>query len=305
MTRQHIPRRGPRRRACPSQARAARDWAEADRLRAEIEAAGWKVVDRGTDFALSPAAPPDVDGRRAGPLRLERERAVAARGAADGRRRRSSSSPRTGPTTSPARSPGSRRTRRRPGPRSSSSPTPRRTTRRSARRPRVGRCGADRRSAARVVWTSARLGHGAALNIGLRRATGAGRRRCSTRAWSRPATSSRRSSRALDDPTRRGRRRLGHRLGRPAHVRGRAGRATSTRSRATAMAFRRADAAARGPLDERFRFYRNLDIWWSLVLRDEGEGEPPRRAVARRRPADRRATSIAATRASRTPSATG
>ena len=47
-----------------------------------------------------------------------------------------------------------------------------------------------------------------------------------------------------------------------------------------AMAFRRADAAARGPLDEKFRFYRNLDIWWSLVLRDEGEGVPPRRAVA-------------------------
>ena len=33
-------------------AREARDWAEADRLRAEIEAAGWKIVDRGTDFAL-------------------------------------------------------------------------------------------------------------------------------------------------------------------------------------------------------------------------------------------------------------
>ena len=46
------------------------------------------------------------------------------------------------------------------------------------------------------------------------------------------------------------------------------------------QAFRRHDAAARGPLDERFRFYRNLDIWWSLVLRDEGEGEAPRRAVA-------------------------
>ena len=44
--------------------------------------------------------------------------------------------------------------------------------------------------------------------------------------------------------------------------------------------FRRADAAARGPLDERFRYYRNLDIWWSLVLRDEGEGSPPRRAVS-------------------------
>ena len=46
------------------------------------------------------------------------------------------------------------------------------------------------------------------------------------------------------------------------------------------LAFRRADFAERGPLDEHFRFYRNLDIWWSLVLRDEGEGNAPRRAVA-------------------------
>ncbi len=47
-----------------------------------------------------------------------------------------------------------------------------------------------------------------------------------------------------------------------------------------AIAFRRADAIERGPIDERFRFYRNLDIWWSLVLRDDGDGSPPRRAVA-------------------------
>lgn len=46
------------------------------------------------------------------------------------------------------------------------------------------------------------------------------------------------------------------------------------------MAFRRADAVARGPIDEGFRFYRNLDIWWSLVLRDEGDDRAPRRAVA-------------------------
>jgi hypothetical protein len=45
------------------------------------------------------------------------------------------------------------------------------------------------------------------------------------------------------------------------------------------LAFRRTDYATRGPLDERFRFYRNLDIWWSLVLRDEGEGNAPRHAV--------------------------
>jgi hypothetical protein len=46
------------------------------------------------------------------------------------------------------------------------------------------------------------------------------------------------------------------------------------------LGFRRADVVDRGPLDERFRFYRNLDIWWSLVLRDEGPGVAPRRAIA-------------------------
>ncbi len=47
-----------------------------------------------------------------------------------------------------------------------------------------------------------------------------------------------------------------------------------------ALAFRRADYAERGPLDERFRFYRNLDIWWSLVLRDDGDDQTPRRAIS-------------------------
>lgn len=42
------------------EARLARDWSEADRLKAEIESAGWRVVDRGVDFALVPAAPPDI-----------------------------------------------------------------------------------------------------------------------------------------------------------------------------------------------------------------------------------------------------
>src|SRR5919108_1705448 len=43
-----------------SRAREARDWPTADRLRAEIETAGWKVVDRGTDFRLERLHPPDV-----------------------------------------------------------------------------------------------------------------------------------------------------------------------------------------------------------------------------------------------------
>jgi hypothetical protein len=47
-------------------ARRRRSWQEADELLARIEAAGWKVVDRGTDFALEPLVPPDVvvDGLR-------------------------------------------------------------------------------------------------------------------------------------------------------------------------------------------------------------------------------------------------
>jgi len=43
-----------------ARARELRDWPEADRLRGEIELAGWKIVDRGTDFALTPAQAPDV-----------------------------------------------------------------------------------------------------------------------------------------------------------------------------------------------------------------------------------------------------
>ena len=42
-------------------ARRARDWATADRLKDELEAAGWKVVDAATLYTLERAAPPDVE----------------------------------------------------------------------------------------------------------------------------------------------------------------------------------------------------------------------------------------------------
>jgi hypothetical protein len=46
------------------------------------------------------------------------------------------------------------------------------------------------------------------------------------------------------------------------------------------LAFRRADVSTLGPLDEKFVFYRNLDIWWSLVLRTGADpAQPPRRAL--------------------------
>ena len=70
------------------------------------------------------------------------------------------------------------------------------------------------------------------------------------------------------------------------------------------QAFRRSDAAARGPLDEHFRFYRNLDIWWSLVLRDEGEDDAAATCGRPSRTCPPSVTSIAATRACPTPSAT-
>lgn len=35
-----------------------------------------------------------------------------------------------------------------------------------------------------------------------------------------------------------------------------------------------------GPVDERFRTSRNLSIWWSLALRDAGEGGLHRQAIS-------------------------
>jgi hypothetical protein len=48
-------------------AREERNWAEADRLRAEIETAGWKVVDQATSYRLSPRAHGVIEGRRIRP----------------------------------------------------------------------------------------------------------------------------------------------------------------------------------------------------------------------------------------------
>ena len=49
MSRQRIPDEVLSTAHARSAAREARDWAEADRLRAEIEAAGWRIADRGPD----------------------------------------------------------------------------------------------------------------------------------------------------------------------------------------------------------------------------------------------------------------
>ena len=256
-------------------ARAARDWQEADRLRGEIEAAGWKIVDRGTDFALSPAVPLDVpeEGRtRYGasasvPSRLDETPRgvativlVATDWPEDVSRALSGLAEHAPEGTSivvVADAPSDEQ---------------------AGALDVLEAGGGSGGLTTEVVWTSERLGQGAAINAGLRRAEGpvvilldpsvepAGD-------FVTPLAE------ALDDPT--------------VAVTGGWGIVSDDLRRfeeappgdvdaieAYALAFRRTDFAERGPLDERFRFYRNLDIWWSLVLRDEGEGNPPRRAVA-------------------------
>ena len=251
-----------------SAARAARDWAEADRIRAEIEAAGWKVVDRGTDFALEPARPPtidDGDGVRYGasldvparfddaPVGVATVVLIATDWPRDLERTLAGLRAHTPEGTSVVVV--------------ADAPS-------EAQEKRLSTKG----EAEEIVRTSQRLGTGAALNAGIRRAIG-------------PVVIVIDTSveptgdivtplvRALDDPT------IGV-AGGFGIVSGdlrtfeAAPTGDVTAVEGYAMAFRRADAVARGPLDERFRYYRNLDIWWSLVLRDEGDEAAPRRAVS-------------------------
>ena len=255
-----------------SQARAAGDWAEADRLRVLIEAAGWRIADRGTDFSLTPATPADViDGER---VRYGSSAAVPSR----------FEEPATGLATvvliatdwpdDIARALASLRATA-PGDTTivivADGPSAEQAAMLEQLDPPV-----DGTPSHEVIWTSERLGQGAATNIGLRRA-------------SAPVVIVLDPSleptgdivtplvRALDDET--------------VAIVGGWGTVTDDLRRfeeapagdadaidGVLQAFRRQDAAARGPLDEGFRSRRDLDIWWSLALRDEGEGVPARRA---------------------------
>lgn len=259
-----------------SRARAERNWDEADRLRATIEAAGWRIADRGTDFALTPAAPATIEDEgvvrfgssAAVPSRLDEpatDRAtvvlVATDFAADLERAIRSlheSGTRRGVSIVVV----------------ADAPTPEQEAALSA---------LDRDI--EVVRTSERLGTAAAWNIGIRRSPGEVVVVMDSSVEPSGDVISPLLA-ALADPG--------------VGVAGGWGVVSEdlrkfndapagdvTAIEGYLMAFRRSDAAERGPLDERFRFYRNLDLWWSLVLRDEGEDATPRRAVAIEVPATR------------------
>jgi cysteinyl-tRNA synthetase len=262
-------------------ARRARDWSTADDLRARIEAAGWKVIDVGTLYDLERAAPPDVvDGDR---IRYGSSTSVPSR------------------LDEPPRGPASvvlvatdwpedllRAVRAL----ASSSPAGTQLI--------VVANGESRGQAAslatlelagdpaagvslEVLRTSVRLGFAAALNAGIRRATAAVVAIMDTAAEPQGDLVSALIA-ALDDPTVAIAGPFGlvsedlRRFEEPAD-----GVVDVDAIEGYAMAFRRSDYVARGPLDEHFAFYRNLDVWWSLALREQGEDEaddaPPRRAV--------------------------
>jgi hypothetical protein len=257
-----------------ARARADRDWAEADRLRETIEAAGWRIVDRGTDFALSPAAPPDVAEETR--TRYGSSRSVPSRLAEAPMGVATVVLLATDWLADLDRTLGSMRATLPSGVSIvivANHPSPEQAAALEA-----VELGQSADVFIEVVWTSDRLGHGAAINAGIRRASGPVVILIDT---SVEATGDFVTPlvRTLDDP---GvavagawgivSRDLRHFEDAPA--------GDVDAIEGYCLAFRRSEYVERGPLDERFTFYRNLDIWWSLVLRDQGEGESPRRAVA-------------------------
>ncbi|MEO8229494.1 MAG: glycosyltransferase [Chloroflexota bacterium] len=259
-------------------ARAAGDWTEADRLKALIEAAGWKIVDRGTHFALSLAGPRDVV--ETGRVRYGRSDAVPSR----------LGEPASVPVTMVTRATDAPEdlarllgALRRFAPEGSQvvivadAPSAEQTAALDA--PDGPATEPISVSAPEIVWTVERLGLAGAANAGLRRAVGR------TVILVDPSVEPTGDIltplvRALDDPS--------------VAVVGDLG-ATSVDLRrfadasagdvdtidGTLMAFRREEVLARGPLDERFWTERYIDTWWSFVLRDDDDDDSsePRRAL--------------------------
>jgi hypothetical protein len=252
-----------------SAARAAQDWATADRLRDEIEAAGWRIVDSGVDFKLEPAHSVDVDAE--GVIRYGRSTAVPSR----------FHEPGTGlatvvliATDQPDDLERAVHGLQVHAPKTTQlvvvvdGPSPEQAARLAALPEDV-----------ELIRTTQRLGWGAALNIGIRRATAdivvlldtsieptgdivtplVDVLREPDVAVAGPFGLRTTDLRRFDEIS----------DGRDAAAIG-----------GYAIAFRRSDAVTRGPVDEGFRFYRGLDIWWSFVLRDEGPDQSPRRAVS-------------------------
>ena len=243
-----------------ARARRERDWDTADRLKAEIEATGWKVIDAATLYSLERAASRDVvegDVVRYGastsvPSRLEEPAqpgatvVLVADGTAAAAERSLVALARHAP-------PGTQVVVVANGPAIAMSSSS---------------------SGIEVLATSARLTHAAALNAGLRRATRS--IVIVLAAGIEPAAGTIDGlAAALDDPGVAVAGSVGLLTDDLARwERAPTGQAVVAGLAGEAMAFRRADYAVRGPLDEAFADSAYVAPWWSLVLRDTGEEEP-------------------------------
>jgi Glycosyl transferase family 2 len=247
-------------------ARRERNFPLADRLRAEIEAAGWKVIDDGTRSRLEPLHPPDlITGGHtwygwsgAVPSRLEEPETVsvtvvvavtgAADSAAQARLRRLASSLPSGTSLVVAAD--------------------------AASAKEVDELQAQAGPGAELVLMRRVTGPGAAWNAGLRRATGGalvlldGSLEPGAETVAPGLAALRHAGVAVAGP--RGLRiegSLPHIVDATFGV----GNARETDGvEAAGMAFRRSAYIGHGPLEERFRTGRWLGLWWSLVLRPEG-----------------------------------
>jgi hypothetical protein len=254
-----------------ARARRARDWATADRIKAEMAAAGWRVIDAATLYSLERLPPPvvEVDGRvlfgssEAVPSRLEEPAAVHPTVVlvADDR----PGLLQVAVTALHAGAP-------------------------EAQLVVVANAPSDEVSAeigglpesAEVVWLARRLGTATALNAGIRRARGAVVVLLDARVVVGGEVVAGLAS-ALDEPDVAVAGLRGLATADLVHFEPTAGAGEAVAVNGLAMAFRRADYAVRGPLDEHFTQPAYLDAWWSLVLRDvrddAGPDAVPGRAV--------------------------
>lgn len=253
-----------------ARARRARDWATADRLKSELEAAGWRVVDAGTMYSLErrPPSVVEVDGEAhygasdAVPSRLaeppgERTTVVLVADDAPGLLPRSVAA-------LAAHSPGTQV-----------------VVVANAPADAVAREIATLPAGIEVVRLAPRLGAAAARNAGIRRASGEVVVLLSPRLEVGEDLVGRLAA-CLEDPS--------------VAIAGVEGLTTTdlvhfapadpgtgdaVAVSLAAMAFRRGDYVERGPLDEHFAIEAYLDAWWGLVLRDVAE-DAAEEAVPRR-----------------------
>ena len=257
-------------------ARASRDFARADVLRASIEAAGWRVTDRGTAYRLEPAAPPTIEAvgivrhgsaetvpsllgepasARFTILLVADDRPDDLGRLLDGLRAHAPEGTQVVIVAN--------------------DPSPDQAQRLEQGSPDVAPvAGAE----PELTWTSARLGHAVALNAGLRRARGEVVVIAET-AVEVAGDALGPVAAALADPSvavAGGFGLAGPDLRHLAEAAGPDVDAVDGRW----LAFRRADLTTLGPLDGRFVSDRWLDAWWSLVLRAGADPDrAPRRAV--------------------------